>query len=105
MAIRIRILKTRSKISRFCGKTKNYRGYIMIYHPHHPYPSAGNGKYVFEHRLVMEKNLGRYLMPKERVHHIDSNKTNNSFENLKLFKNPSDHIKFHHFIRKFQMVD
>ena len=42
-------------------------GYILIYKPKHPFATQ-NG-YVFEHRLVMEKHLGRYRTPEEIVHH------------------------------------
>jgi len=74
-------------------KTKNHRGYIMILCPNHPHPSAANGRYCFEHRLVMEKHLGRYLRPEERIHHKDHDKTNNKINNLELFKNTSEHSK------------
>jgi len=35
-----------------------------------------------QHRVVMERRLGRALTNKECVHHIDGNKTNNKSENL-----------------------
>lgn len=78
-------------------------GYIYIHCPNHPYARLGK-KYVREHRLVMEKYLGRYLTPEERVHHkgikypIDSikNKQDNRIKNLELFANHSEHNKFHH---------
>lgn len=41
------------------GGRINKEGYIFIYSPQHP--NAINGKYVAEHRLVVEKHLGRYL--------------------------------------------
>jgi hypothetical protein len=41
------------------GIAKTELGYILIEAKEHPYVKA-NG-YVLEHRLVMEKHLGRYL--------------------------------------------
>lgn len=43
----------------------------------------------------MEKELGRYLNPKEIVHHIDGIKLNNKIENLKLFSTTNEHTTFH----------
>jgi len=64
------------------GKTKTGCGYIYIYIPNHP--NANLQHYIFEHRLVMEKCLGRYLKKNEIVHHIDGNKSNNIITNLRL---------------------
>src|SRR3990167_4903977 len=57
------------------GGIAYHQGYRMIHKPNHPY-AKGNG-YVFEHRLIVEKALGRYLWPKEVVHHINENKLDN----------------------------
>ena len=52
------------------------------------------GKYV--HRHVEEKKLGRSLKPGEVVHHKDGNPLNNSPNNLKVYRNQSDHMKKEH---------
>jgi hypothetical protein len=72
------------------GGVKHNNGYLKIYTPHHPH--ADKGGYVYEHRLVMEKHLGRYLLPQERPHHINGMKTDNRIENLELFEGNGRHI-------------
>lgn len=41
-----------------------------------------DGKEYYEHRLKVEKRLGRKLRPDEHVHHKDENKDNNHGNNL-----------------------
>ncbi len=43
-----------------------------------------NNAYVYEHRYIMEKSLGRSLHKLEHVHHRSENKSDNKRENLKL---------------------
>ena len=64
------------------GGRRRSREYIYIYAPEHP--NAVSRGYVCEHRLVMEKKLGRYLTPNEEVHHINGIKDDNRIENLEL---------------------
>jgi len=75
------------------GKSIRAGGYLYLYKPNHPFNKKN---YVLESRLIMEKHLGRYLKPEERVHHIDENKLNNILSNLMLFPNQSAHTKHHH---------
>lgn len=79
------------------GRLETSTGYIWIYFPDHPYCSKTG--YVFEHRLVMEKHLGRVLLPTEVVHHINGNPGDNRIENLMLFSSNSDHMRYHKKVR------
>lgn len=68
---------------KFTGRIITSEGYIHIYRPEHP--RAYQGKYVPEHILVMEENLGRYLDTKnESVHHINGDHGDNELSNLQL---------------------
>jgi len=69
------------------GRTKHKAGYLMVRVPAHPRARTGIG-YVFEHILVMEALLGRYLLPDENVHHRNGVKDDNRPENLELWVRP-----------------
>lgn len=53
-----------------------------------------DGGYVYAHRLVMEKLLGRQLTDDEVIHHRDHNPLNNDPANL-LLTDPAEHARIH----------
>ena len=82
------------------GEIKSSQGYIFILQPKHPL--ALKSGYVKRANLVMEKMIGRCLKPGEIVHHKGvnfplgsfENRQDDSPENLRLFLNRSEHVKF-----------
>lgn len=80
------------------GKCKNGAGYVYIYNPKHPFCTKQG--YVREHRLIMEKHIGRYLHKWEIVHHINEIRDDNRVENLKLM-GKSEHDRFEAFKKQF----
>lgn len=75
------------------GRIISSHGYVKIKQSSHPY--ADKSGYVYEHRLVMEGILGRYLLPNEIVHHKNEDKQDNSPDNLILEESIASH-KFEH---------
>ena len=68
------------------GITRHGCGYLQIFlEPDDFFYAMANHKhYVFEHRLVMAKYLGRLLQPWEIVHHKNGIRDDNRIENLEL---------------------
>jgi hypothetical protein len=56
-------------------------GYLLAWAPEHPRAQRGR---VFQHILVAEQILGRYLESGEQVHHRDRNPQNNDPSNLEV---------------------
>jgi len=75
------------------GKRFNNGGYVEILDKNNS--SSNKQGYILEHRLIMEKSLGRKLSSTEIVHHIDGNKKNNNIDNLMLCKDRKEHNRIH----------
>lgn len=81
------------KSSNWKGGKLKHCGYILILKKNHPFCDSKG--YVREHRLVIEKIIGRYLKPEEVVHHANRIRDDNCKENLICFRNILAHKKFH----------
>jgi hypothetical protein len=66
------------------------QGYVLVVCRDHPHVTKKG--YVREHRLIVEKALGRYLKPTEVVHHIDDDPSNNDIDNLLVFETQAQHV-------------
>lgn len=76
----------------FTGKSITWSGYIEVFSPDHPNKTKRG--YVKEHRLVVEKDLGRFLTKDEQVHHINGNKQDNRLINLQVVSH-QEHLRIH----------
>lgn len=61
-----------------------------------------DGKWMFEHRLIIEKHLGRKLLSSEIVHHKNGDKSNNSIKNLEVLTSQSVHMRKHVKLKNFK---
>lgn len=77
------------------GRFKTNYGYVMIW---------VDGKYFFEHRVVMGQMIGRKLRRNERVHHKNHIKDDNRPENLELFEDNRKHVSSRHRINMSNRV-
>ncbi len=69
------------------GRYKMGSGYIAAY-------DSDRETHILEHRLIMERKLGRELAYEEHVHHINGIKDDNRLENLELLSQ-REHMQMH----------
>jgi hypothetical protein len=73
------------------GRFQEKDGYVVVHCKGHP-NARKHTHYIFEHRLVMEEAIGRFLLPTEVVHHVNGVKNDNRIENLQLFDSNGEHL-------------
>lgn len=90
--------QAKGKDSQMYTGVRHRYGYSSSYVPDHPRQVQG---YVFDHILIMEKQLGRYLKyyglnnaENEIVHHENEVKSDNSISNLELMTH-REHSRIH----------
>jgi hypothetical protein len=65
------------------------------------HPRATSEGYVFEHIVVAETALGRFISKEHPIHHVDLNPSNNANHNLVICEDNSYHKLLHQRIRSY----
>lgn len=80
-------------------------GYVVVHRPNHPSSMRGGNwdGYIYEHILVGEEVIDRQIKEGEEVHHLDTNRSNNSPDNLLVLSGPM-HKKLHSWLEKYTLI-
>ena len=73
------------------GLSVDKHGYLLEKMPEHP--QATRSGYVRQHRLVVERELGRLLLRTEVVDHRNGDTSDNRMSNLRVFASNADHLR------------
>ena len=76
------------------GGRRVMNGRVLLYVPDHPRAHPRH-RCVFEHVLVAERALGRYLERTAAVHHVDEDPLNNRNDNLVILQGRGEHMRLH----------
>jgi hypothetical protein len=86
------------------SKSKHFKQNGYVYIKDYNHPRRSNQNLIAEHRLVVEKEIGRYLKKWEVVHHINHIKTDNNLQNLFLCGTELEHRKVHKIDEQFLLM-
>lgn len=78
------------------GRRVDFDGYVLVSVKNHPMGRNRPQRHMqvlYEHRLVMEQQIGRPLTHLEAVDHIDGLTLHNSPDNLRLFASNAEHLQ------------
>lgn len=90
VACKGKVMSTRTRPLQDRAPYVNRQGYVMV-----PVASGRNQiNYEAEHRIVIERKLGRKLTSDEQVHHINGDKADNAETNLLVLSN-TEHQRLH----------
>lgn len=103
----VRFNKPKRKSYAFGKDHPGWKGGVIVVKGYRKINVGGKKQYALEHRLIMEKHLGRKLESNEEVHHINKNGLDNRIENLEVTSR-KDHAAYnvqvecpqcgHHFV-------